>query len=44
MTTELTEPINILLDTGNLHLNIVAEAFTPEIEAVLEPFVFEVVR
>ncbi len=28
---------------GNLHLNIVAEAYTPEIEAALEPFVYELV-
>ncbi|KZV63294.1 FAD-binding domain-containing protein [Peniophora sp. CONT] len=26
---------------GNLHLNICAAAYTPEIEAVLEPFVYE---
>ena len=28
---------------GNLHLNIVAAAYTPEIEAALEPFVYELV-
>ncbi|KAG6832478.1 hypothetical protein H0H92_001524 [Tricholoma furcatifolium] len=28
---------------GNLHLNIVANAYTPEIEAALEPYVYEVV-
>ncbi|KAH9946782.1 FAD-binding domain-containing protein [Amylocystis lapponica] len=28
---------------GNLHLNIVANAYTPEIEAALEPFVYELV-
>ena len=29
---------------GNLHLNIIAEAFTHKIEAALEPFVYELVR
>jgi len=29
--------------TGNLHLNIIAEAYTPKIEAALEPFVYELV-
>ncbi|KAH9937580.1 FAD-binding domain-containing protein [Fomitopsis serialis] len=28
---------------GNLHLNVVANAYTPEIEAALEPFVYELV-
>lgn len=28
---------------GNLHLNIIAEAYTPEIEAALEPYIYEVV-
>ncbi|CAE6526506.1 unnamed protein product [Rhizoctonia solani] len=28
---------------GNLHINVVANAYTPEIEAALEPFVFELV-
>ncbi|KDQ63778.1 hypothetical protein JAAARDRAFT_29818 [Jaapia argillacea MUCL 33604] len=28
---------------GNLHLNVVADAYTPEIEAALEPFVYELV-
>ena len=28
---------------GNLHLNVVAAAYTPEIEAALEPFVYELV-
>ncbi|KAI0704906.1 hypothetical protein BC835DRAFT_1261778 [Cytidiella melzeri] len=28
---------------GNLHLNVIAAAFTPEIEAALEPFVYELV-
>ncbi|KAF8898579.1 FAD-binding domain-containing protein [Infundibulicybe gibba] len=28
---------------GNLHLNIVADAYTPEIQDALEPYVFEVV-
>lgn len=26
---------------GNLHINIVAEAYTPEIEALIEPYVYE---
>lgn len=29
--------------TGNLHLNIAAAAYTPEIESALEPFVYELV-
>ncbi|KAF8314317.1 FAD-linked oxidase [Clavulina sp. PMI_390] len=29
--------------TGNLHLNIIAESYTPEIEAALEPYVYELV-
>ncbi|CAE6449314.1 unnamed protein product [Rhizoctonia solani] len=29
---------------GNLHINVVADAYTPEIEAALEPFVFELVQ
>ncbi|KAF8332344.1 putative DLD2-D-lactate dehydrogenase [Cantharellus anzutake] len=29
---------------GNLHLNVIAEAFTSQIEAALEPFVYEVVE
>ncbi|OCH96511.1 FAD-binding domain-containing protein [Obba rivulosa] len=28
---------------GNLHLNVVADAYTPEVEAALEPFVYELV-
>ncbi|KAK7463739.1 D-lactate ferricytochrome c oxidoreductase [Stygiomarasmius scandens] len=28
---------------GNLHLNIVAKGYTPEIQAALEPFVYEIV-
>ncbi|RPD63052.1 FAD-binding domain-containing protein [Lentinus tigrinus ALCF2SS1-6] len=28
---------------GNLHLNVIAAAYTPEIEAALEPFVYELV-
>lgn len=28
---------------GNLHLNVVAAEYTPEIEAALEPFVYELV-
>ncbi|QRV90812.1 FAD-binding domain-containing protein [Ceratobasidium sp. AG-Ba] len=33
-----------LYKAGNLHINVVADAYTPEIEAVLEPFIFEVVQ
>lgn len=29
--------------TGNLHLNVVAEKYSPEVEAALEPFVYELV-
>jgi hypothetical protein len=32
-----------LYPTGNLHLNIAAAAYTPEIESALEPFVYELV-
>jgi hypothetical protein len=28
---------------GNLHLNVIANAYTPEIEAALEPFIYELV-
>jgi len=28
---------------GNLHLNVVADAFLPEIEQALEPYIYEVV-
>lgn len=28
---------------GNLHLNVIAAAYTPEIQAALEPFVYELV-
>jgi hypothetical protein len=28
---------------GNLHLNVAAAAYTPEIESALEPFVYELV-
>jgi (R)-2-hydroxyglutarate---pyruvate transhydrogenase len=37
----LTLPLHSL--AGNLHLNIVAAAYTPEIEAALEPFIYELV-
>lgn len=29
--------------SGNLHLNVIANAYAPEIEAALEPFVYELV-
>lgn len=29
--------------TGNLHLNVIADAYTPEIQDALEPFIYEVV-
>jgi FAD/FMN-containing dehydrogenase len=32
-----------VLQSGNLHLNVIADAYTPEIEAALEPFVYELV-
>lgn len=28
---------------GNLHLNVVAAAYTPEIQDALEPFIYELV-
>lgn len=31
------------LITGNLHLNIVADSYTPEIQDALEPFIYELV-
>lgn len=31
------------LVAGNLHLNVVADAYTPEIQDALEPFVYELV-
>jgi hypothetical protein len=33
----------LIVSAGNLHLNVVAAAYTPEIEAALEPFVYELV-
>ena len=33
---------NILV-SGNLHLNIVADAYLPEIQEALEPYIYEVV-
>ena len=35
--------IELNLWLGNLHLNVVAATYTPEIEAALEPFVYELV-
>lgn len=35
---------NVCFFSGNLHLNIVAAEYTPEIESALEPFVYELVR
>ena len=29
--------------TGNIHINVVAEAYDPKIEAVLEPYIYELV-
>lgn len=29
--------------SGNLHLNVITKTYTPEIEAALEPFVYELV-
>lgn len=26
---------------GNLHLNVVAERYDPEVEAVIEPYIYE---
>lgn len=33
----------IILVSGNLHLNIVADAYLPEIQEALEPYIYEVV-
>ena len=33
----------MILDSGNLHLNIVADAYLPEIQDALEPYIYEVV-
>jgi FAD/FMN-containing dehydrogenase len=35
--------ISFIVPLGNLHLNVVAKAYTPEIQAALEPFVYELV-
>lgn len=37
------EPSRLIYYSGNIHLNIIAAAYTPEITAALEPFVFELV-
>ena len=34
---------SIILVSGNLHLNIVADAYLPEIQEALEPYIYEVV-
>lgn len=28
---------------GNLHINVIADAYTKEVEELLEPFIYEVV-
>lgn len=30
-----------LLTPGNLHINIVAQAYDPAVEAVIEPYIYE---
>ena len=37
------EPSQLIRHSGNIHINVVAAAYTPEIAAALEPFVFELV-
>jgi hypothetical protein len=37
------EARNDLDHLGNLHLNIVADAYLPEIQDALEPYIYEVV-
>ena len=39
----LQNPGVLTRHVGNLHINIAAAAYTPEISAALEPFVFELV-
>lgn len=50
--TDMLEMVNIYplqnkpvsyITTGNLHLNVIADAYTPEIQAALEPYIYEVV-
>lgn len=36
-------PSSTDMQPGNLHLNVIADSYTPEIEAALEPFVYELV-
>jgi len=35
--------LRLIRYSGNIHLNVAAAAYTPEITAALEPFVFELV-
>ena len=35
--------LNDLDHPGNLHLNIIADAYLPEIQDALEPYIYEVV-
>lgn len=40
----LTQITDITHDRiGNLHLNVIADSYAPEIQAALEPFVYELV-
>lgn len=43
-----TRPLNVGVSpkpfpVGNLHLNVVADQYLPEIESALEPYVYEIV-
>ena len=40
LSDELQHPYRV---SGNLHLNVVADSYTPEIEDALEPYIYEVV-
>lgn len=37
------ESSRLICSPGNIHLNVIAAAYTPEIATALEPFVFELV-
>jgi FAD/FMN-containing dehydrogenase len=39
----ISSPGVLVEDAGNLHLNVIVEVYSKEIEEVLEPFVYELV-
>ena len=42
-TIRLCDESTIHSHSGNLHLNVVADAYLPEIQDALEPYIYEVV-